>query len=457
MASFQNSVITNRGRDLIAKGLTGTKIQFTKLAVGSGNLPTGQSLAELTELVQKVMDVPRTKTKRLEGGKVVAGGYFSNSGRVTGFYYREIGLYATDPDVGEILFSVGNAGSNAEWIPPDGSGTIVEKTVDVLTIISETVEVSVSIDPSAVVTQAQAEEMREDIAPTILIADRLYTGVDLTEKFRDEINSGDTSGYADIWDFLLYRIRTANYSGIHVGDYIPVSLLGGSFVAEIAGIDTYYNYGNTDAGGSPAVPHHIDFISRDCWPEPHVWNKANYNNGTAVSPHPWLASDLYAWLNSQAMSVPNAATANPAMVAVNYTSTGVLDKLPDALQRAIVPKRILLPRRYTAGSLLTDDNAWDWADVGKLWLPSEIEVYGIEHWGSKNGYSGGGYVQYPIFAQNMKRIKRSGDGNGRSSWWLSSVRGGLSVHATLVGSDGAASSLGTSSTGVYAPVCFRIA
>ena len=280
------------------------------------------------------------------------------------------------------------------------------------------------------------------------IANRRYPGVDLTVKFAGEIGS------TNVWTWIKQRIDAAEmdgYEGLNIHDYIPFVAGGNVIKAEIGGIDTYYNYGDT------AVPHHIDFISRDCWPDTHVFNKVNYNNGTSVSPSPWLASDLYAWLNSLAMQVPNATTANPAMVDVDYSATGVYDKLPAELKAVIVQKRALLPSRYTAGSLLTDDNSWAWADMGKLWIPSEIEVYGCEHWGSKNGYSSGGFQQYPIFATNMKRVKGAGDGGTRAYWWLLSANGGYATNFACVSSNGNGDYGSASHTTIRAPLCFRIA
>ena len=281
------------------------------------------------------------------------------------------------------------------------------------------------------------------------IANRVYPGIDLTVKYAAEIAAEPYN--SDAWAWIKARIQAADYTGLHIGDYIPFVAGGNVIKAEIGGIDTYYNYGDT------AVPHHIDFISRDCWPEAHIFNKVNYNNGTSVSPSPWLASDLYAWLNSLAMQVPNATTADPAMVAVDYSATGVYDKLPAELKAVIVQKRALLPSRYTAGSLLTDDNSWAWADMGKLWIPSEIEVYGCEHWGSKNGYSSGGFQQYPIFATNMKRVKGAGDGGTRASWWLLSADGGGSARCARVRYSGCGYSSLASNAAIRAPLCFRIA
>lgn len=277
------------------------------------------------------------------------------------------------------------------------------------------------------------------------IVNRIYKGSDLTEKFAVEI-----ALHSDVWAWIKARIQAVNYTGLHVGDYIPFVAGDNTIKAEIAGMDTYYQYADAIVG------HHIDFISRDCWPDTHVLNKVNYNNGTGISPHPWLASDLYAWLNSLSTQVPNATTANPALVAVNYSTTGVYDKLPAALKAVIVNKRALLPMRYTAGALLNDDNNWAWADAGKLWIPSEVEVYGCEHWGSRNGYSGGGFQQYPIFSGNMKRIKGAGNGGDRCHWWLLSAYSGSPSVFASVSYSGAADSLAASLTSLRASLCFRI-
>lgn len=275
--------------------------------------------------------------------------------------------------------------------------------------------------------------------------DRLYPGVDLTVKFADEI-----ANYADEWAWITARIKAGNFSQLHVGDYIPVKTNrsdGFTFKAQIAGMDTYYQFGDS------AVGHHIDFISKELWPDLMVMNQVNYNNGTANTPYPWLASHCYAYLNSLSMAVPNAAAADPTLADVDYTAGGVLYYLPDKLKSHIIQKRALLGQRYTAGSLLTNSNSWGWTDIGKLWVPSEIEVYGHPCW-ANNGYDIGGFMQYPIFANNMNRVKLRN--NGRGNWWLLSPYAGNSTNFALVNGNGYCSAYYASSTWVGAPVCFRI-
>lgn len=254
-------------------------------------------------------------------------------------------------------------------------------------------------------------------------SDRIYEGVDLKTKFAAEI-----ARYSDVWAWIKARITAVDYSGLHVGDYVPFTMNGFAIKAQIAGIDTYREYGDV------AIGHHIDFISKDCYPMNVLWNTTNVNNGRAANAAPWMVSDIKSMLNT--------------------TWYGFL---PVALQAQIIEKRLHIETRYTSGSTLTDSTSWGWNDVGKLWVPSEFEVYGGIIWGTK-GFSQNGSVQYPIFAGNSeKRVKNKGDGGYRCAWWLLSVAGGLSTSCCYVGSSGTADRAGASDTILCAPVCFRIA
>lgn len=101
--------------------------------------------------------------------------------------------------------------------------------------------------------------------------DQCYPGMDLSLKFAEEIK-----GYTSVWKWIQARIKAGNFYGIHVGDYIPFNCTNSAktrIVAVVAGIDTYYKYGDQQVG------HHIDFISKDLWPTYIQYNLANFNNG----------------------------------------------------------------------------------------------------------------------------------------------------------------------------------
>ena len=84
-----------------------------------------------------------------------------------------------------------------------------------------------------------------------------------------------------------------------------------------------------------------------------------------------------------------------------------------------------------------------------------MEVCGSGVWGGI-GFANGGYVQYPIFAHNMNRVKGLGDGGSRNAWWELTPYSGNSSNFCLVLSNGAATYTNASYTWLSAPVCFRI-
>lgn len=283
--------------------------------------------------------------------------------------------------------------------------------------------------------------------------DRYYEGVDLTVKFADEIAASPYNG--NPWAWIKARITAADYKGLHVNDYIPWTATNGKKVKScIAGFDTYKGFSDAN------IDHHIDFISRDLWYEKHVMNSVNFNNGitktdgTAVE-HPWLASDLYHWLNALAGEVPGGTAVGGAPVAVDYTTTGVYAFLPDELKAVIVPKRVYLPKRYSESGNLTSDNAGAWMDIGNLWVPAELEVAGAVIWGDVK-YGAMSFVQYPIFNCNANRIKGLGDGGSRYSWWTLSATTVYTTAFVCVYGSGIVLGSSASYTSAGAPVCFRI-
>ena len=270
--------------------------------------------------------------------------------------------------------------------------------------------------------------------------DRYYPGVDLTTQFASEI-----AGYSDPWAWIKARISAGDFSKLHVADYIPVTCTNGTkFNARIAGINTYKGYGDT------AVGNHIDFISASVWPTTFKMNLKNFNNGLdADHQYPWLSSNGYHFLNSLAGNVPNGTGNLPETEAVDYTAGGVYFFLPDALKNVIVEKRMYIPKRFSASGIQSEDNAGGWENIGKLWLPSEVEVTGAPIWGC-NKYGAMGSVQYPLFANNMNR------NIGRTSWWTLSATSGYATGFVGVYLNGSVANY-YASTDYRGPVCFRVA
>lgn len=160
--SFSTLLFTEKGRALQAKALAGVPLQFTHISMGSGSLD-GQSPVTLVSLIDPKVTLNIAEIKR-DSNYATVKGNFSNADISTGFYWREIGVFAQDPDKGEILYCYGNAGSLAEYIPPQSS-EIIEKVVGISVIVGDATAVSARINETLVyATKADIIAIDEDIA-----------------------------------------------------------------------------------------------------------------------------------------------------------------------------------------------------------------------------------------------------------------------------------------------------
>lgn len=154
MSVFGGLILTNKGRNLLIKGQLGAEIKYTRVAIGDGEL-SGSLMIDLNTLKHEVKTLAITKLKALSGGRFIVGSTFSNSDLTTGFYYREIGLFAQDPDLGEILYCYANAGTLAEYITSGGGADLIEKAIDLEIIVGNASSVTATIDSSLVYASAQ--------------------------------------------------------------------------------------------------------------------------------------------------------------------------------------------------------------------------------------------------------------------------------------------------------------
>ena len=116
MAAFPNLVLTNAGIALQNKVQGGATLELTNIQMGSGQL-NGQPIGPLTALISSNATVP------IQGGQAIGQntyqveGFFTNADLSAGFWWREIGIFANDPDNGEILYAYANAGDAGDYIP----------------------------------------------------------------------------------------------------------------------------------------------------------------------------------------------------------------------------------------------------------------------------------------------------------------------------------------------------
>lgn len=170
MANFGSFEITTAGLELEYKAQVGETLNFTKFVLGDGYY-TGD-IKDLTNVVNEIREenVIRLNVQTLSSTKKVSIGFNINTANITtGFYLREIGLFAEDPDGGEdILVFYGNAGDIADYIQPSGSSTVSEKLIDLEVYISNVANITAVIDTSLIYATEQALENLQTYTETQL-------------------------------------------------------------------------------------------------------------------------------------------------------------------------------------------------------------------------------------------------------------------------------------------------
>jgi hypothetical protein len=122
MANFNSMVLTEKGQVLYAKGQAGKTINFTKMAVGIGDIGSTDPTT-LTDLVNRKFDIAiQSKTVNTMQKVALISGTLTNDDMTESVYLQEIGLYAMDPDDGEILYSYASAGIYGDYTSPASNG-----------------------------------------------------------------------------------------------------------------------------------------------------------------------------------------------------------------------------------------------------------------------------------------------------------------------------------------------
>ena len=150
MANWNGLQLTNKGIALQAKVQAGEELVITKLKLGSGVVPSSTDIKTLTDLITPEQNLGI-------GGKEAVDDYCKISSTITnteleaGYYVRELGVFAQDPDVGEILYMYTTDGA-PDYLPAGGGSTAISQEFSVMIAVNDTDNVSVNIDDDALAT-----------------------------------------------------------------------------------------------------------------------------------------------------------------------------------------------------------------------------------------------------------------------------------------------------------------
>lgn len=187
MSHFEDgSYSCTQGIELIAKVLAGKcQMKYTRVAVGKGKIPDGQSPKTMKQPADYVMDAKISSVTNPVNGECLVTVQINSLDVESGFYATGLLLYAEDPDEGEVPYTYLVLENGPEWIRP--SSSIVEKlaTFDLIAAVGDVENVTAIIDPQSFVTQTDLQEVAALANKAQNTADGAKTAADKAQDTAD--------------------------------------------------------------------------------------------------------------------------------------------------------------------------------------------------------------------------------------------------------------------------------
>jgi hypothetical protein len=171
MPVFSAPIITNQGITLIAKTHLGANyIEFTRMAAGDGTLenPTPQYIKPMTALISEKISFSITSKTLIDETTVRIKSVMTNQTLASAFLVYEIGLFAMDPDVGEILYAYVYI-SEPDFMQQHSDQSISRILIDFYIAVSDAERVIVRIQTGIYALATDMQELLDTIRHLPLI------------------------------------------------------------------------------------------------------------------------------------------------------------------------------------------------------------------------------------------------------------------------------------------------
>ena len=231
MAQYKETVNTEKALNLIAKMLAGKieQIDFTKIKVSDKDysLLSVEELQNLEELEEIKQETQVSEKVLLDDNTVNVHGIVYNTELENSYYLRTIGLYANDPDEGEILYSVTPA-SHADYVPTPNGNNITTLIID-LKIIIDGATVNLQGNPSALVDVSmlnkkldKGEGLEEKFDTAVKIVNELKKKQNKEDSTLKTIAKKIVEAINELYDELIKKATKTQLGRIKVGNNLTV-------------------------------------------------------------------------------------------------------------------------------------------------------------------------------------------------------------------------------------------
>ena len=368
MASIKRTGITDKGKDLITREIAGiTELTFTKISASSNKLLDTVNLETLINVDGVKQTVNVSKVEKIGTSQIKVTATFNNSGLMSGYSMETLGIYAKDTAGTEVLFAVTVAGT-ADFMPATNGINLSTVTVEFIFNLSNTDNISLSIDTSALVTVGMfnsfKSEVNKDYVKYTDFAEENKAGIITYAKIKEIAPKPDLSPYIPFSkgyknnsnsDFVIRANGNEAWMPFHAHMYNNTGGYVGSF--HLNGSKAYFKVPNRNGGNWCEIMDNHDMNIRDnkisnIEGQLTVMNNDRNNIRNSVSQLWAKASDLYYRSDNDTVRdirlvgsiAPIVAHANQATERVGYVVTGLVngnnDHIIDQVQmRAFQIKR----------------------------------------------------------------------------------------------------------------------
>lgn len=303
--SYPGIVLTKKGIDLIAQSnAQQQQIIFTKVCVGSGDVPANTSFEDLTALISQKLELPITSGLNEGNGQFLIRATLSNSTVTTGFLPKEVGVFAKVGTTGtEYLYAYTNGANQVGFIPSKDTPIETIK-YNIRTVIANASDATVVIKDETFITEAELDAAFTTDTTSIIdsvlngsVFDKLGSRVKWVKSYVNNklltFTNFKASQISDFYDAVINAIKTRTFSSLGVrwsfgsSGYIVFGQLFGNFC--IQWVPT-----SADNGGGGANCAYPIALSELYYIDAHV----DYNNHVYTAIHYYFATLTWATIDS---------------------------------------------------------------------------------------------------------------------------------------------------------------
>lgn len=233
---MEGTIITKKGTALIAKLLaSGKELVFTRAAVGTGTVPSGYDPAGMTGLSAYRMD-GKISGCSTDGDEATVVFQISSAEVEEGFTITEAGLFARDPDDGEVLYAYLDLSGDPQYVYARDSAIQKFAEIEFTTVVGRLERVTVVMSPGALVTREEFEERAEELSGEIQAVSQTVPVFELEGKtlvISRGVWGGGTGGGGAA--YILPAATAKRLGGVKIGDGIGVTA-DGTISTDVAAI-----------------------------------------------------------------------------------------------------------------------------------------------------------------------------------------------------------------------------